>query len=470
MASKRSKTADPPNSDIEEAKPLRIVAIDSVVAALPGLTFNLSSLGWKAFQDLCGSVLRQVLQQVIVPFPEGPDAGRDLAFEGHGWSQNPTDARRSFVVQCKFRQTPGTLGLSVVKPELPKIRRLHAQGRCDTYVLMTNGRVTADSEQEIRRLVLEAGPSECVVLGGDYIDAAIRENPPLRALVPRVYGLGDLSQILDQRAYAQAAALLAASHEALSKFVVTQPYQKAIEALNRHGFVLLLGPPAAGKSMIASSLAMSALDQWRCPTVKADSPDLFISHWNPHEPGQFFWIDDAFGTTQYQLRLADQWNRVLPQLRAAIERRTRVVMTSRDYIWKAAREDLKLSDFEPLESSQVIVDVRALSLDDRRQILYNHVKYGDQSQSFRRRVKPLLEGACRVEPFLPEVARRFGDQRFTQHLALDSWSVRFFFSHPVEHLRDVVRSLTSDGRAALALIFVSGGLPEGPPRANVRPN
>ncbi len=46
-------------------------------------------------------------------------------------------------------------------------------------------------------------------------------------LVPRVYGLGDLSQILDERAYTQARAILESMRDDLAKVVVTDAYQKA---------------------------------------------------------------------------------------------------------------------------------------------------------------------------------------------------------------------------------------------------
>jgi ABC-type phosphate/phosphonate transport system ATPase subunit len=39
--------------------------------------------------------------------------------------------------------------------------------------------------------------------------------------------------------------------EDLSKTVVTGAYRRAAAALNQHGFVLLVGEPAAGKSTIA---------------------------------------------------------------------------------------------------------------------------------------------------------------------------------------------------------------------------
>ena len=72
----------------------------------------------------------------------------------------------------------------------------------------------------------------------------------------------EIPKMADGRAYSQARALLASLREDLSKIVVTGAYKKAAAALDRHGFVLLIGEPAAGKTTIASLLAMAAIDQW----------------------------------------------------------------------------------------------------------------------------------------------------------------------------------------------------------------
>ena len=51
--------------------------------------------------------------------------------------------------------------------------------------------------------------------------------------------------------------MLESMREDLAKVVITASYGKAVEALNEHGFVMLIGEPAAGKTTIASMLAMA---------------------------------------------------------------------------------------------------------------------------------------------------------------------------------------------------------------------
>lgn len=51
---------------------------------LTGLSveFALHSLGWKAFQDLCATILSEVLGQQVQVFSQTRDRDRDAAFQG----------------------------------------------------------------------------------------------------------------------------------------------------------------------------------------------------------------------------------------------------------------------------------------------------------------------------------------------------------------------------------------------------
>jgi hypothetical protein len=281
-------------------------------------------------------------------------------------------------------------------------------------------------------------------------------------LVPRVYGLGDLSQILDERAYSQARALLASLREDLSKIVVTGAYKRAAAALDQHGFVLLIGEPAAGKTTIASLLAMAALDQWNASTLKLDDPAEVVDHWNPDEPSQFFWVDDAFGVSQYESQLVHGWNHKLAQIKAMLKKGAKIVMTSRDYIYNRARKDLKEGAFPLLRESKVVIDVHDLTPDERRQILYNHLKLGRQPQEFRTQIKPLLEDVSAHPRFIPETARRLGDPVFTEGLSIGQYWISQFVEKQEQLLQEVLQGLDSDSKAALGLIYMRNGELESP--------
>src|SRR5579872_1150538 len=423
----------------------------SRVVGSPSADFNLHSLGWKSFQDLCATILQTVLNRPVQTFAATHDEGRDATFRGE-----PPNALT--VVQCKSTSIADSLiSLSDLKDEIGKAARLAANGLADSYILMTNARCTAKSEARIRVEFLSiAGINDFSIYGADWINLQIAQDKRLRALVPRLYGLGDLSQILDERDYDQALEILTSMGPDLSKLVVTQAQQKAAEALIDEGFVLLLGDPATGKSTIAAGLSVAAIDLWRARPLKLTSPEEFKDHWNPHEPEQLFWFDDAFGTTQYQLSVADHWNRIIPHMRAALTKGARVLLTSRTYIYQRAVLDLKIDAFPLFRDSQVVIQVRNLSLAEKSQILYNHIKLGGQSKTYKKQIQPFLRGVAENKWFLPETARRLGNPALTQNLQFTQAAVRHYVENPLPMLLEIIQTADSHTRAALAIVFMSG--------------
>lgn len=423
------------------------------------VSYELHSLGWHGFQQLCLTILREILGQTVSAFLDVRDGGRDGGFRGKWKQQKHEDISGTFVAQCKFtNRSKHNLTVSDVSDELDKAARLVKGGLCDNYFLLTNAGVSGVVEEELRSAFTSIGVKHFVVFGYTWICDTIRDNKRLRMLVPRVYGLGDLSQILDERSYAQARALLRSLQDDLSKVVLTGTYYRAAKMLEKYGFVLLIGEPAAGKSTIAATLAMAAIDQWGCSTLKIDEPAGVTQHWNPHEPSQFFWIDDAFGVTQYEFLLAYGWNRAFPQIKAALTNGARVVMTSRDYIYNRARNDLKQDAFPLFKEAQVVIDVHDLTLEEKRQILYNHLKLGTQPREFKSEIKPYLESIAENPKFIPEIARRIANPLFTSNLVVDSQEVSDFVERPKQFLLDVIQALDAHSKAALALIYMNGGM------------
>jgi energy-coupling factor transporter ATP-binding protein EcfA2 len=424
------------------------------------VNYELHSLGWKAFQNLCVTVTAEIWGQVVQSFSDSCDGGRDGAFHGTWLSGKGEPYAGAFTVQCKFTvKADKALKISDIKDELKKAKRLAARGMADNYFLFTNARLSGTTEGNMREAFeLIPGIKRFAAFGSERISQIIRESPRLRMLVPRVYGLGDLSQILDERAYAQAQELLSALGDDLGKFVITDAYRRSAKALVEHGFVLLLGEPACGKSTIAAALAVGALDEWGCSTIKVRDADDFVKHSNPLEPKQFFWVDDAFGPNQFDWHSVVAWNRTFPQVDAAIRRGARVLFTSRDYIYKSARNHLKESALPVLKESQVVINVQDLTDQEREQILYNHVRLGTQPKEFKSQIKPYLPQVAIHPQFSPEIARRLGNPMFTKRLNVSASGLDDFVARPLELLLEIIHTLDAENRSALALVFMRNGV------------
>src|SRR3546814_20707823 len=94
---------------------------------------------------------------------------------------------------------------------------------CDAYLLMTNAGMSGRTRVALEKRLRAAGVDQSLVLQSGWLDEQIRTSTRLRMLVPQMYGLGDMTQILDSRAYAQARAGLASMMEDMPNVVVTRP-------------------------------------------------------------------------------------------------------------------------------------------------------------------------------------------------------------------------------------------------------
>ncbi|MEV0584004.1 hypothetical protein [Nonomuraea sp. NPDC050310] len=425
--------------------------------------FRLHTLGWRAFQDLALTVVRQILGQTVQSFADGNDGGRDGAFFGTvdpvaliGGGQGVGPAMEGpFVFQCKAcRGESESLAPSDIRLELEKVADLVRDGLCESYILATNATVTANSEAKIRKDLISVGVKHVLVLEKSWFNEQIAQRADLRRLVPRLYGLGDLSQILDQRRYDQTLQLLKYSAASLRSFVPTSAYTEGLDLLINRRSVLLLGDPAAGKSTIATALAAQAADKYEYAIARIDSADEFIAAWNPHEPNQAFWVDDAFGRHEYDEARTEGWARRFDMMRTALSCGARFIFTSRDYIYKRAAKRLRGAP-EELRKQIVYVHPGRLMLGERQRILYNQLRFGNQDRQFISAIKPHLDGIAKSEHFTPELARRLGVQAFTVHMnPVNERSCAAFLERPVSFLLDVLATLDNDSICALALIYL----------------
>lgn len=425
--------------------------------------YDLHQLGWHGFQQLCNAVITTVLGQTVEIFLDGNDAGRDGAFQGTWSPKKGLTFAGKFVIQCKFTaRREHKLTRSDIADELTKAQKLVEKGQCDVYLLITNAGITGASSAKIEEAFRAVGVKDVLILGATWICEKIESHSSLRMNVPRLYGLGDLSQIIDERRYKQTQALLSELKPDLAKTVVTDTYRHALRALQTRGFVLLVGEPAAGKTTIASLLAMCAVDEWKSEVFKLVTPQEVSAHWSTEESSRLIWVDDAFGVTQYESHLVMGWNRILDAVSTMIKRGHRVVMTSRDYIYNQARRDLKRTSFPLFDESQVVIDVKKLSLSEKEQILYNHLKLGDQNKAVLGKLKPFLPAVALNDRFIPETARRLGTRGFTKGLLYTERSIDDFVVKQEQILVDTLASMDTDSRAALALIYMKEGAVESP--------
>jgi hypothetical protein len=417
----------------------------------PWSDLALHTIGWRAFQDLCSQVCEVVLGRPVEIFREAQDGGQDAVFLIPSESAAPPIG----TVQCKHASEAGkALKVGDLTAEIGHVEDLVKAGQADTYAFMTNMSVDAPVAAAMRAKLRALGVRKPHILGRQYIVRVIRGSARLRALVPQVYGLGDLTSIVDERLSEQSRALLDSWVPKLRTYVPTKAHRDAVNAISAHGVVLLLGNPSSGKSAIGAIVSTIASENPANTVLALTSPRDFEAGWNPNDPGRFFWIDDAFGSNVLRDDYVQDWASAFSKLRAAIKHGNRFLLTSRKHIYEAARRRLGQRNLAQFTDGSAVVDVGDLTFEEKAQILYNHVNFGEQSQSWRSSVKPHLAAVAGVDDFLPGIAERLGDPNFTKGLAPRQTSLVRFMEEPTEHLIDTVNALDDPLQAALILVYV----------------
>jgi len=359
-------------------------------------------------------------------------------------------------VQCKFSSKPDQrLRPSDITGEIEHVEQLVAKQMARVYYFVTSMGVDADVAREVRERLLAQGVVEPHVVGKEWLLCKIKASPRLRALVPRVYGLGDLSTILDERCAAQTLALLGEHRKALNVYVPTAPHRNAVDILAQHKLVLLLGAPATGKSTLAAILAMMAVDKNDVQVFKCDGPIELKQHWNPNDNKRLFWIDDAFGANLLMPDYVNAWIEFMPKLKTALDHGCHFILTSRTHIWNDAAPRLGSRNHPLLAAETAVVNVGDLTQSEREQILYNHLKAGNQPSAWKARIKDHLSQLSKESSLLPELARRLGDKDYTGNVKKLPDDLLRFIAQPQEFLVQTFKELTPEQQAALTLVFLT---------------
>lgn len=141
------------------------------------VNYELHSLGWKAFQNLCSTIVSEIWGQTVQTFFDSQDGGRDGAFNGHWENREGELYTGTFTVQCKHTtKSDSIIKLSDLASELEKAKRLAKRGLADNYFLFSNSKLTGINDEAIR-LEFEKIPEikKCVIFGGEKISQIIRE-------------------------------------------------------------------------------------------------------------------------------------------------------------------------------------------------------------------------------------------------------------------------------------------------------
>src|SRR3954451_21445318 len=371
--------------------------------------YRLDELGWLQFQELCAAVIEQDTSVREAAWYGSADARRDVLLpEGlPGRLPGPTLASvlwlRSQIPPARRRAA--SLGLLDGVRDGFQARAREDGTRAASMLLMTNARQAIDDEMLAGMLNDLVEP--VAIVGTEELSRRLDASPELRRRFPAALGTTDLTRLIAAEVRAASTFDRRAAHQLAPLFVGTRPYQRAVKSLERHGFVVLTGPPEVGKTAIAQMLALAQLtDGWEAHDCR--TADELLGRYREGVP-QIFLADDAFGSTEYRPDSADRWARELDRVLARMDSRHWLVWTSRPAPFAAGlrrvHRERGLERFP--DPGAVQVDASRLTVEEKALILFRHVRAAEVGRDRREFVKHHGEEVVAHRYFTPERIRRF---------------------------------------------------------------
>ena len=425
------------------------------------LQYRIAEIGWYNFERLVQTLLKAIIGPGVTFFGGSKDRGRDAAYAGsalfpttqENWSGN-------WVFQVKYidLQDAGAVG---VRSRLKAALRVEIQGillrrddPVDNYILITDVPLTADTRDELNEIALQAGVAgRFRAIDGHEVCEFLTLHPEIRRSYPQLLGLADLCHIINTELYARSQAYLEQWQPRLAVFVQTEAYVKALTTLRQHHFLVLDGPPEAGKTMIAAAVALLyATDGYEVIDLRGPG-EVFTAL--PARSRQIFVADDAIGSINLSPSLVDAWSRDLPGILRKLDADHLLIWTARHYILEEALAESRLGesvgDFPG--TREVLVEVGELSAQQKAEMLYNHAKLAGLATKAKTLIRNHFRAIIDHPNFTPERVRQLCEEVLRADKA-DSWAeISKFMNNPSERWRKAFDGLSTSEQALLTALL-----------------
>ncbi|MFF9600627.1 MULTISPECIES: ABC-three component system protein, partial [Methylobacterium] len=147
------------------------------------------------FEDLVVTMCKRWLGEGTTSFAAGRDGGRDAKFYGLAQTYPSTTKpwNGHIVVQAKHTQTPNASCSDSDfkryfedgdKSEIPKVERLITEGILHYYMVFTNRKLTAGTDEKLLKKFRALSLSDAAIVGLEDINVFLHQNPEIARRLP----------------------------------------------------------------------------------------------------------------------------------------------------------------------------------------------------------------------------------------------------------------------------------------------
>ncbi|MBN1638823.1 MAG: restriction endonuclease [Ignavibacteriales bacterium] len=316
------------------------------------------------FEHLIRDLLSKDLGVELTAFAEGKDKGQDCRFS--------TISDGSIVVQCKRTKS---LSEETLKKEKEKVELLNPK----EYYFVTSSELSVNKFDEIKQEFSQWITSDKNIYHRSRLNNLLDNYKDIHHKHYKLWLNSStiFNTLINKHLFERSKALISDIQRDYKYFVKNESFNKATEILNKSRFIIISGDPGIGKTTLAKLLIWEYLQKGfeLIEIRKIIEGEQLLSE--DSDNCQVYYFDDFLGENFLKFdviegRAGDLYSFIL---RIMNNKNKVLIMTTREYILKQAKEKYEKLNQQEIELYKHTLDLSSYSRKIRTLILYNHLYY-----------------------------------------------------------------------------------------------
>lgn len=379
--------------------------------------YDFENLSPIEFEALCIDLLSAELGVKFERFSPGADGGMD------GRHSSAAGVR---ILQAKHYKNSKWSDLkSAAKRERKNVAALAPK----EYYLHTSQPLTPDRKDVLIAQIDHASAQTANIWGRAELNDRLREHSKVEKRHIKLWLSS--TAVLERIVHNDIAVFTEATEEAVARilrvYVENPSLASAAKILEDRHCLIVSGPPGVGKTTLAQVIAAEYCDEeWELVAI-TDISDALATFKSDEK--QVFIFDDFLGKIRLdQASLAKSEGRISRFIASVAKHENkRFIMTTRSYVFQAAKEISEVLDSDEVDLSELMLDLSVYTREIRAKILYNHLYFSDLPQSA---IDAVVGSGCVKKiidhpNYMPRIVEWMTDQAKIEHVESGDYPTYF---------------------------------------------